>query len=58
MNMFFNIDGTRKTLIAKDFDLFVTQCIIPALGQNLLNFQKDFKILLKYASITGIRRIS
>ena len=41
MNMFFNTDGSRKTLIAKDFDLFVTQCIIPALGQNLNDFQKN-----------------
>ena len=40
-NMFFNTDGSRKTLIAKDFDLFVTQCIIPALGQNLNDFQKN-----------------
>ena len=31
MNMFFNTDGSRKTLIAKDFGLFVTQCMIPSL---------------------------
>ena len=41
MNMFFNIDGTRKTLIAKDFGLFVTQCMIPSLDQNLNDFQKN-----------------
>jgi len=41
MNMFFNIDGTRKTLIAKDFGQFVTQCMIPALDQNLNDFQKN-----------------
>ena len=41
MNMFFNVDGTRKTLIAKDFGLFTTQCMIPALNQNLADFQKN-----------------
>ena len=41
MNMFFNVDGTRKTLIAKDFGLFVTQCMIPSLDQNLNDFQKN-----------------
>tara|TARA_R100000655_G_scaffold55016_1_gene93000 strand:+ start:72 stop:1133 length:1062 start_codon:yes stop_codon:yes gene_type:complete len=41
MNMFFNIDGTRKTLIAKDFGLFTTHCMIPALNQNLADFQKN-----------------
>ena len=41
MNMFFNIDGTRKTLIAKDFGQFVTQCMIPSLDQNLNDFQKN-----------------
>ena len=35
MNMFFNTDGSRKTLIAKDFDLFVTQCIIPCTWAKL-----------------------
>jgi len=41
MNMFFNHDGSRKTLIAKDYGLFVTQCMIPALDQNLNDFQKN-----------------
>jgi len=41
MNMFFDIDGKRKTLIAKDYGLFVTQCMIPALDQNLNDFQKN-----------------
>ena len=39
--MFFNTDGTRKTLIAKDFGVFTNKVLIPSLGQNLLNFQKD-----------------
>lgn len=38
----FNADKTRKTLIAKDFGKFVNLVLIPSLGQNLLNFQKDF----------------
>ena len=41
MNMFFDVDGRRKTLIAKDFGLFVTQCMIPSLDQNLNDFQKN-----------------
>lgn len=40
--IFFNADKTRKTLIAKDFGRFVNLVLIPSLGQNLLNFQKDF----------------
>ena len=40
-NAFINGDGTKKTLIAKDFHLFATQVLIPAYGQNLTNFQKD-----------------
>ncbi len=39
--MFFNTDGTRKTLIAKDFGIFTNKVLIPSLEQNLLNFQKD-----------------
>ena len=34
-------DGTKRTLIAKDFHIFATQVLIPAYGQNLTNFQKD-----------------
>ena len=41
MNIFFDVDGKRKTLIAKDFGLFVTQCMIPSLDQNLNDFQKN-----------------
>jgi len=41
MNMFFNVDGTRKTLIAKDFGQFVIHCMIPSLDQNLNDFQKN-----------------
>ena len=40
-NAFINGDGTKRTLIAKDFHLFATQVLIPAYGQNLTNFQKD-----------------
>ena len=39
--MFFNTDGTRKTLIAKDYGVFTNKVLIPSLGQTLLNFQKD-----------------
>ena len=55
MNMFFNIDGTRKTLIAKDFGQFVTQCMIPALDQNLNDFQKnhpyEFNVLTQVSPV-------
>ena len=55
MNMFFNIDGTRKTLIAKDFGLFVTQCMIPSLDQNLNDFQKhhpyEFNVLTQASPV-------
>lgn len=55
MNMFFNIDGTRKTLIAKDFGLFTTQCMIPALNQNLADFQKnhpyEFNVLTQVSPV-------
>ena len=40
-NAFINGDGTKRTLIAKDFHIFATQVLIPAYGQNLTNFQKD-----------------
>jgi len=43
----FNSDKTRKTLIAKDFVRFVDLVLIPSLGQNLLNFRKDFPYELK-----------
>ena len=52
MNMFFNTDGTRKTLIAKDFGLFVTQCMIPSLDQNLNDFQKDHPY--EFATLTQV----
>ena len=39
--IFFDTDRKRKTLIAKDFGLFVTQCMIPSLDQNLNDFQKN-----------------
>ena len=55
MNLFFNIDGTRKTLIAKDFGLFTTQCMIPALNQNLADFQKnhpyEFNVLTQVSPV-------
>jgi|GEM_PF-3814541 hypothetical protein len=48
--IFFNTDGTRKTLIAKDFSLFVDRVLIPAMGQNLENFRKwylyEYQVLI------------
>ena len=41
-SMFYGIDGKRKTLIAKDFGVFLNRVLIPALNQNLKDFQKDF----------------
>ena len=41
-SILFDISGERKTLIAKDFSTFNNKVLIPSLGQNLLNFQKDF----------------
>ena len=41
-NIFFDTDNKRKTLIAKDFGQFANLVLIPALDQNLVNFQKDF----------------
>ena len=40
-NAFINGDGTKRTLIAKDFHIFATQVLIPAYEQNLTNFQKE-----------------
>ena len=45
--MFFNTDGTRKTLIAKDFGIFTNKVLIPSLEQNLLNFQKGQAIRIQ-----------
>lgn len=42
-SIFFNVDGTRKTLIAKDFSLFTDKVLILALGQNFDNFQSEFE---------------
>ena len=41
-SILFDVSGDRKTLIAKDFSAFNNKVLIPALGQNLLSFQKDF----------------
>lgn len=41
-SILFDTSGERKTLIAKDFSTFTNKVLIPSLGQNLLNFQKDF----------------
>ena len=38
----FDLDGNRKTLIAKDFDVFCNLVLIPSIGQNLKNFQVDY----------------
>ena len=40
--IFFNDDGTHKTLIAKDFNKFTNKVLITALGQVLENFQTKF----------------
>jgi hypothetical protein len=42
-SILFDTSGERKTLIAKDFSTFTNKVLIPSLGQNLLNFQKDFE---------------
>ena len=40
--IFFNEDGTHKTLIAKDFNKFTNKVLLTALGQVLENFQTKF----------------
>ena len=40
--IFFNEDGTHKTLIAKDFGKFTNKVLLTALGQVLENFQTKF----------------
>ena len=42
-SILFDTSGERKTLIAKDFSTFTNKVLIPSLGQNLLNFQKEFE---------------
>ena len=37
----FDLDGNRKTLIAKDFDVFCNLVLIPSINQNLKNFQVE-----------------
>ena len=37
----FDLDGNRKTLIAKDFDRFCNLVLIPSINQNLKNFQAE-----------------
>ena len=51
-NIFFDTDNKRKTLIAKDFGQFANLVLIPALGQNLVNFQKEFAY--EYRVITDV----
>ena len=41
--IFFNEDGTHKTLIAKDFNRFTNKVLLTALGQVLENFEKNFQ---------------
>ena len=54
-NAFINPDGTKRTLIAKDFGLFATQVLIPAYGQNLTNFQKEnpyeYRVILEASPV-------
>ena len=40
--IFFNDDGTHKTLIAKDFNKFTNKVLITALGKVLENFQTKY----------------
>tara|TARA_R100000234_G_scaffold83634_1_gene53018 strand:+ start:650 stop:1720 length:1071 start_codon:yes stop_codon:yes gene_type:complete len=40
--IFFNSDGTHKTLIAKDFNRFTNKVLITALGKVFENFTKTF----------------
>tara|TARA_R110002020_G_C16148275_1_gene762451 strand:+ start:47 stop:1102 length:1056 start_codon:yes stop_codon:yes gene_type:complete len=40
--IFFNEDGTHKTLIAKDFSRFTDKVLLTSLGKVLENFKKDF----------------
>ena len=40
--IFFNDDGTHKTLIAKDFNRFTNKVLITALGKVFENFTKTF----------------
>ena len=41
--IFFNEDGTHKTLIAKDFNRFTNKVLLTVLGQVLENFEKNFQ---------------
>ena len=54
-NIFVNEDGTKKTLIAKDFSLFTNQVLINAYGQNLTNFQKnnpyEYRVILEASPV-------
>ena len=54
-NAFINGDGTKRTLIAKDFGLFANQVLIPAYEQNLTNFQKEhpyeYRVILEAAPV-------
>ena len=50
-SIFFEGNGQRKTLIAKDYSLFTNQVIIPALGQNLADVQKhnpyEYRVMIE-----------
>jgi len=50
--IFFNEDGTHKTLIAKDFSTFTNKVLLTALGQVLENFHKNF--LYEYRVINDV----
>ena len=54
-NIFVNADGTKKTLIAKDFGIFTNQVLISAYGQNLTNFQREnpyeYRVILEASPV-------
>ena len=43
----FDLDGNRRTLIAKDFSVFCDKVLIGGLGQNVTNFQKENPYIYK-----------
>jgi len=50
--IFFNEDGTHKTLIAKDFGRFTDKVLLTSLGQVLENFRKNF--IYEYRVISDV----
>ena len=50
--IFFNSDGTHKTLIAKDFGRFTDRVLLTSLGRVLENFRKNF--IYEYRVISDV----